>query len=168
VAEARDAVTNLSTARVYVSQDEEDHALVDRCLGGETAAFGPLVERYQRILFTVSMRTLGNEDEASDATQNAFVKGYEKLDTFDPNRRFFSWIYRILVNECLNLRRDRRLYEPITPELATVGSPPDPVETAERKRLVQAAVLALPPEYREVVVLRYFTELSYEDIGDAL
>jgi RNA polymerase sigma-70 factor, ECF subfamily len=162
-------LTNFSTGGVYVGQDANDLALVERCLAGETAAFEALVKRYQRVLFTVAQRMLGDYDAASDAAQNAFVKAYQKLETFDPTGRFFSWIYRILVNECLNARRDRRVHEPLTPGLATGGgSPADVLETAERRRSVQAAILALPIEYRTVIVLRHFAELSYEEIGDAL
>ena len=161
-------VTNFPTGRVYVDQDADDLALVARCRSGETTAFEPLVERYQRVLFTVALRMLGDRDAAGDAAQNAFVKAYQKLDTFDPGRRFFSWIYRILVNECLNARRDRPQHEPLAPDLAVVGTPADLFETTERRSRVQAAILALPMEYREVIVLRHFTELSYEEIGEAL
>jgi RNA polymerase sigma-70 factor (ECF subfamily) len=168
--DVRDALpaTNFSAGRVYVDHDADDHALVARCLEGESTAFEGIVDRYQRVLFTVALRTLGSYDQASDATQNAFVKAYIKLDTFDPSRRFFSWIYRILVNECLNARRDRRVDEPLTPELASVGSVADLLEASERKRRVQAAVRSLPAAYREVVVLKHFAELSYEEIADAL
>jgi RNA polymerase sigma-70 factor, ECF subfamily len=168
MADARASVINFLTGRVYVSQDAEDNALVERCRNGDTAAFEPIVERYQRLLFTVAFRSLGDYDEASDAAQNAFFKAYQKLETFDRSRRFFSWIYRILLNECLNLRRDRHPHEPLTPELAIASSPVDLLEGAERKRRVQAAVRALPIEQREVIVLRHFTELSYEEIADVL
>src|SRR6185295_6691565 len=127
-AESRASVINFSTRRVYVSQDAEDNVLVERCRNGDSAAFEPIVERYQRLLFTVALRMLGDHEEASDAAQNAFVKAYQKLDTFDPSRRFFSWIYRILLNECLNFRRDRHPHEQLTPELATVGSPVELLE----------------------------------------
>lgn len=161
-------VTNFSAGAVYIDQDADDLALVARCRAGETAAFEALVGRYQRVLFTVALRMLGNGDAASDAAQNAFVKAYRKIETFDPTRRFFSWIYRILVNECLNARRDRPPHEPLAPDLAAVGTPADVFETAERRRGVQAAILALPMEYREVIVLRHFTELSYEEIAETL
>lgn len=161
-------VTNFSAGAVYIDQDADDLALVARCRAGETAAFEALVGRYQRVLFTVALRMLGNRDAASDAAQNAFVKAYRKLETFDPTRRFFSWIYRILVNECLNARRDRPPHEPLAPDLAAVGTPADVFETAERRMGVQAAILALPMEYREVIVLRHFTELSYEEIAETL
>ena len=164
----RTNVTNFSTDRGYMDQDADDLALVARCRAGETASFEALVNRYQRVLFTVALRMLGNHDAANDAAQNAFVKAYQKLETFDPTRRFFSWIYRILVNECLNVRRDQHPYEPLAPDLAAENTPADLFEAAERRRRVQAAILALPMEYREVIVLRHFTALSYEEIGEIL
>jgi len=160
--------TNFSPAAVYVDQDADDLAMVARCRAGETAAFAGLVERYQRLLFTVALRLLGDYDEATDAAQNAFVKAYQKLETFDRNRRFFSWIYRILVNECLNIRRDRPPHEAIAPDLPAAGTPASLFEADERRSRVQAAILALPLEYREVIVLRHFTELSYEEISQTL
>lgn len=168
--DVRDALpdTNFSAERVYVDQDADDHALVARCLDGDQTAFEAIVGRYQRVLFTVAFRTLGDYDEAADATQNAFVKAYFKLDTFDSTRRFFSWIYRILVNECLNMRRDRRPHEQVTPAHASVGSVAEVFEARERKQRVQAAIRSLPPAYREVIVLRHFGGLSYEDIADVL
>ena len=166
--EVRDTLTNFSDSPGYLAQDADDHAAVARCLAGDAAAFEVIVERYQRVLFTVAMRMLGDYDEASDATQNAFISAYRRLVTFDPQRRFFSWIYRILVNECLNDRRDRRPHEALTPGLATVGSPADLLESGERRRRVQAAILALPFEYRQVIVLRHFTELSYDEIAEVV
>src|SRR4029079_4281385 len=77
-------VTNFSPGRVYVDQDADDLALIARCQAGETAAFEGLVVRYQRVLFTVAVRMLGDADAASDAAQNAFIKAYQKLETFDP------------------------------------------------------------------------------------
>jgi RNA polymerase sigma-70 factor (ECF subfamily) len=158
---------NFSAPAVYVDQHETDEELVKRCLGGDDGAFERLVLRYQRVLFTVAARMVGNQDEANDATQNALVNAYRKLHTFDPTRRFFSWLYRILLNECLNVRRDRRVYEPLTPDVARTGSAADALEAAERRARVQAAIVSLPAQQREVVVLKYFAELSYDEIADA-
>jgi RNA polymerase sigma-70 factor (ECF subfamily) len=160
--------TNFSPPDVYVGQDANDIELVTRCLEGDTAAFAPIVERYQRVLFTVARRMLGDAGEADDAAQNAFVKAYQNLRGFDRQRRFFSWLYRILLNECLNRQRDRRAHEALAPELAVAGSPVEALERKERRARVQAAILALPVEYREVVVLRHFAELSYDEIADTL
>jgi RNA polymerase sigma-70 factor (ECF subfamily) len=164
----RNTSTNFSGPGVYVSQDADDARFVGKCLEGDTEAFTAIVERYQRVLFTVAVRMLGNVEDAKDATQNAFLKAYQKLRAFDPNRRFFSWIYRILVNECHNARRDHRQGEPLAPELAAGDGPADAFEVDERRRRVQAAILALPPDYREVIVLRHFAELSYDEVADAI
>jgi len=160
--------TNFSAPTVYVRNDAEDAADVVRCLEGDHAAFEALVDRYQRPFFTFAVRVLGNRDEASDAVQTAFVKVYENLATFDRNRRFFSWAYRILVNECLNVRRGQRPSESIDADLVAQGSPLDDVERTERRRQVQAAILQLPLEYRDVIVLHYFNGLAYEDISETL
>ena len=147
----------------------DDAIWVARCLRGDSSAFEPLVTRYQRVLFTVALRLLGNYEDARDATQNTFVRAYERLDTYDPGRRFFSWIYRIGVNESLNYRRTQRPHEPlaVTLEAPGVGAL-DAVEARELSERVQAALMQLSPEYREVVVMRHFAELSYEEIAEAL
>ena len=160
--------TNFLTAHVYFSQDAEDAALVARSLEGDAAAFEVLVERYQRVLYTVAYRMLGNPDDARDAIQTAFVRAYERLATFDADHRFFSWIYRIVINECLNLIRARRPEEALTPALAAVGSPFDTAASHERRAQVQAALLQLSPDYRAVVVLRHFAGLSYDEMAAAL
>lgn len=160
--------TNLLPTPVYFSKDEDDATLIRRVLDGETAAFEVLVERYQRVLYTVALRMLGNRDDAKDATQTAFVRAYERLSSFDEQYRFFSWIYRILVNECLNVIRGRRPEDELTPVLATSGGPFESAVSRERQAQVQAALLQLTPEYRAVVVLRHFTGLSYDEMADAL
>ncbi len=148
--------------------EDDDIVLVERCLGGDTAAFRPLVERYQRVLLTVAARMLGDADEAADAAQNAFVHAYQKLQTFDRRHKFFSWLYRILVNECLNVKRSRQPLEPLGADLATRDDPLRDAEQAELRANVQAALLRLPAPYREVVVLRHYAGLSYVEIAETL
>jgi RNA polymerase sigma-70 factor (ECF subfamily) len=148
--------------------DEEDAAAIRQCLEGHTAAFDSLVVRYERVLFRVAVRMLGNTEDARDATQTAFIKAFEQLHRYDPAYRFFSWIYRILANECLNQLRARRPQVEVDAGLAASGGPFEAAEASERRRRVQAAILELAPAYREVVVLRHFAELSYEEIAAAL
>lgn len=148
--------------------EDDDIVLVGRCLEGDAAAYRPLVERHQRVLFTVATRLLGDGDAAADAVQSAFVRAYRKLHTFDQRHKFFSWIYRILVNECLNVRRSRRRLEPLDAGLATREDPHRDAEHAELRADVQAALLRLPPAYREVVVLRHYANLSYLEIAGVL
>jgi RNA polymerase sigma-70 factor, ECF subfamily len=154
---------------VYLPEDADDVTLVGRVLAGDTAAFEVLVRRHQRVLFTVALRMLGDREEAQDAAQSAFVKAYEKLGSFNANYRFFSWIYRIVVNECLNVRRARPpAAEPGTFEPVAPGEALELLEAQDRRRIVQGAILALPNDYRQVIVLRHFTELSYGEISTAL
>lgn len=149
-------------------EPSDDAQLVARCLRGDTAAFEPLVRRYQRVLFTVAYRLTANVHDAEDAVQNAFVRAYTKLDSFDPRRPFFSWLYRIAVNETLNHKRGRRDHEP----MADVFSVPDglaaSLERANTTARVRAAVSSLNDDLRDVVVLHYFAELPYEAVGEAL
>ncbi len=149
-------------------EQPDDALLVARSAGGDVTAFETLIERHQRVLFGVAMRMLGNYEDASDATQSALVKAYEKLSTFDPRFRFFSWIYRILLNECLNARRDRRPHEALTSHVAGGDGPIEALEAADRRHVVQRALLTLPPDYRKVVVLRHFGGLNYDEIGETL
>lgn len=149
-------------------EPHDDASLVARCLKGDQGAFELLVTRYERVLFSVALRLVGDYEDARDATQNAFVRAYEHLDTFDPARKFFSWIYRIVVNECLNLRRARHPNEPLVDTLVAPGGAFDAVAASEAHDRIQAALMALTPEYRAVVVLRHFADLSYEEISEAL
>lgn len=152
---------------MYLLQNEDDREAVKRCLEGDPSAFETLVDRYQNVLFTVAFRLLGDYEEARDAAQNTFLKVYDKLSTFDQQQRFFSWMYRILVNECLNARR-RPALQRLDDDGPKAGTAPDAVETRERRRDVKAAILALPPAYREVIVLRHFAAMSYEDMSAAI
>jgi RNA polymerase sigma-70 factor (ECF subfamily) len=146
----------------------EDGELVVRCLGGEVEAFEPLVARYQKVLFNVAYRLLGDREDARDATQTAFVRAFEKLSTYDSAHRFFSWIYRIVVNECLNVRQRRPPLQGLDESLASSASPFAEAEAHETSERIQAGLMQLSPEYREVVVLRHFAELSYNDISTTL
>lgn len=146
-------------------QDED--GLIGRCLAGDKSAFEPLVERYYRPLFRAASRLLGDQEQARDATQTAFLKAYQSLATCDRQRRFFSWIYRILVNECLNTLRTRRPMQGLDDGLAATVTA-DPIDTSETRRRVRKALLQLPADQRDVIVLRHFAELRYEQIAAAL
>ena len=154
--------------RVYFSEDPDDLDLVRQSQEGQTEAFGVLVNKYQKVMYTVALRMLGNPEDARDATQDAFVKAYQHLSTFDSRYRFYSWMYRILVNECLNVSRDRRTEEPIDIDAAGGVDPFDSAVAAERVVQINMALERLTPEYRAVVVLRHFAGQSYGEIAEAL
>ena len=150
-----------------MKDDAADAALIARCLEGQQDAYEVIVTRYQRGLFNVALRMLGNYEDARDVTQNAFVKAYEHLDSFDPEQRFFNWLFRILKNECLNVLRGRRPSQLVSLDMPSARRA-DPVEVRERQRAIQLALMSLSTEYREVVVLRHYTDLSYDEIAAAL
>jgi RNA polymerase sigma-70 factor (ECF subfamily) len=146
----------------------DDHELVDRCLRGDVEAFAPLVERYQKPLYNVALRMVRDREDARDITQTAFVKAYEKLRSFDRQHRFFSWIYRIVVNEAINTRERRRPSAPLLADVAGGGGVEEALASRERSDSVQAALLRLSAEDREVIVLRHFADQSYAEIGETL
>jgi RNA polymerase sigma-70 factor, ECF subfamily len=151
-----------------MTDENEERVWVARCLKGDASAFEPLVARYERPLFAVALRLVANYEDARDVTQNVFIRAYEHLGSFDPQRRFFSWIYRIAVNESLNLRRTRRPQEALGTWIQVHGGQAEAVEAEETHARVEQALSRLTEEYREVVVLRYFGELSYEEISHAI
>ncbi|CAN5727880.1 sigma-70 family RNA polymerase sigma factor [soil metagenome] len=152
---------------LQVSGEDEDR-LIGQCLAGDSSAFEPLVERYHRPLFRVAARLLGDRDQAQDVIQTSFLKAYQALATCDRQRRFFSWIYRIVVNECLNTLRARRPTQGLDETMMAAGAAGDPVEARETRERVRKALLKLPEGQRDVIVLRHFTELRYEQIAAVL
>lgn len=147
---------------------EDEDALIGRCLAGDAGAFEPLVERYHGLLFRAAVRLLGDRDRARDVIQTVFLKAYQGLGSCDRQRRFFSWVYRIMVNECLNERRGRRATEEFDETLQAAPTAGDPIQEAETRHRVRAAVLQLSEAQRDVIVLRYFSELRYEQIAATL
>jgi RNA polymerase sigma-70 factor (ECF subfamily) len=100
--------------------------------------------------------------------QNSLVKAYEHLARFDGRHRFFSWMYRIVINECLNVRRSRRPEDALSPALASPGTPFDQAAAGQRAAQVERALLALSDDSRAVILLRHYGELSYEEIAEAV
>jgi RNA polymerase sigma-70 factor (ECF subfamily) len=151
-----------------MADGSSDGELVSRCLAGDPEAFEPLVRRYERPLYNLAYRVLGDREEARDAVQEAFVRAYEKLASFDPRYRFFSWIYRIVLNGAINARSRRRLASPLAFEPRGGGGQEEAVAGRERRDGLQAALGRLAASDRELLVLRHFAELSYTEIAEAL
>lgn len=147
---------------------KDDAQLVERCVRGDVDAFEPLVARYQKVLFNVALRMVGDYEDARDIAQTTFVKAYEKLRSYDPRYRFFSWIYRIAINECLNFVSRRRPQQALDPGLVSGDDPEGEAEARELGVRVQDALVKLPPEQRLVLVLRHFRELSYGEMSEVL
>ena len=158
-------------SRVLV-EEEDDQALLAGIRRGDRAAFKALVERYQGPLYNAAFRIVGNSGDAEDVTQVVFLKIVERLDEYDPKYKFFSWIYRIAVNEALNLLRRGRRDEPLDDDVEFEGpetlNPERQLSDMQVSSHVQAALMRLNPDERAVLTLRHFSECSYAEIGDIL
>ena len=148
--------------------DEQDRALVKRCLEGQRDAASGLVDRYQKRLFNVALRMLNNVQDAEDVTQTVFLNAFLKLRTYNPRYKFFSWIYRMTVNESLNMLKRRKPTVTLEDEfdIRAPGAAPD--RAAEVQDSVGKALMSLKPDDRAVVVLRHFVSFSYQEIADVL
>jgi RNA polymerase sigma-70 factor (ECF subfamily) len=146
-----------------------DEVLVERCQGGDRSAFAELVSRYQRPVYNAAYRVLGNAEDASDIAQIVFLKMAERLDEYNPRYRFFSWIYRIAMNESLNLRRRNVWEEQLDPEAnlpdAEKAGPEWQANMAQLAARVQKALMKMTIEDRAVLTLRHFSDCSYQEIG---
>lgn len=149
--------------------EDHDIALLNDCKRGDRQALESLVRRYERPVYNAAYRMLGNPDEAADVTQTVFLKAFENLDRFNPKYKFFSWIYRIAVNESINLlkRRGRtELFDDTLP--ATTLSPEEMMESERVGEEIQTALMSIQEDHRAVIVLRHFSECSYRQISEIL
>jgi len=150
---------------------EDEGTLIQRVLDGDREAFGSLVDAYGRVVFNLALRMVNDREDARDLSQTVFLKAYERLATFDRRNRFFSWIYRITINESLNWLERRRPHEELK-EDTTGGSgsasAPDAVEAGEDRVRVQETLQVLRADDRQLIVLRHFLQLSHREMGEAL
>lgn len=158
---------------------QEEQAIIARVLQGDTDEFALLVKANEKQVYNLALRMLGQEQDALDASQEAFFKAYKALASFRGESRFSVWLYRLTSNVCLDMLRQagRHLQtQSLTPEedmqdLPLPDSRYDPQEVLERKEIqkaVQAGLARLPAVARQILVLRDINGLSYEEIGQAL
>lgn len=154
---------------------------IKEVLKGDQEAFGEIVELFRDKVFQICYRMLGNRHEAEDIAQEAFVRAYVNIHSFNQNRKFSTWLYRIATNLCIDRIRKKKpdyfldaevagtdgltLYSQIA---ADEKSPDAEVETMEIQDIVQREILRLPDKYRIVIVLRYIDELSLNEISEVL
>jgi RNA polymerase sigma-70 factor (ECF subfamily) len=155
-----------------------DEELVALSLDGDEIAFGTLVRRYQRRLTAFLSQLVGDMDLARELSQEAFIRAWGALDRFDPQYRFSTWLFRIAHNLGIDQLRRRRLQtvslfrrdsDGEDVEIAVVDQKKDPLGHFENRELavtIRSAIEGLRPEYRELVLLRHFGGLSYQEIAD--
>jgi len=159
-----------------------DWELVQRAQQGDREAFRELVERYQRKIAALALGMLRNREDALDIVQETFTKAYQSLDRFKGDAAFYTWVYRIAYNLCVDHQRRVAKQPQLSldadePGQATVGAIPDGprpdqpfdrARDAEVGRRVQQAIRELTPDHRAVILLRELEGLSYEEISQVL
>ena len=158
-------------------KDAPDAELVARSKAGDTRAFGELVRRYQRPVYRIVLRMVKNADDADDLTQDTFVRAHRGLKTFKEEFDFHPWLYRIAVNQAINLLNKRKrqaavdLDEVPEKEVKAGPEPESPLQSASRVELLnrlESALERLPDEQRTVFLLRVQEGLSYEEIAQSM
>lgn len=162
----------LSGARRVIVDDEADRVLIERYRKGDRDAFTELVIRYQRPIYNAAFWILRRAEDASDIAQVVFMRVSERADDYDPQYRFFSWIYRIAVNESLNLLRRSGNEDPLDEEHdipePESANPEARLDAAERSARLRQALMSMTTMDRTVLTLRHFSECSYQEIADIL
>ena len=152
--------------------DDTDRVLVARYRNGDREASAELVVRYQRPIYNAAFWVLRKAEDANDVTQDVFLKVAERLDDYDPEYKFFSWIYRIAVNEALNLLRRNGREEALDDEIeipaGESSNPERRAGEAELAKRIQGALMHMATNDRLVLTLRHFSECSYQEIGEIL
>lgn len=156
-----------------------DEQIVQQALTGDADAFGEIVRRWERRIFALSFGMLGREEDARDATQETFLAAFRNLRGFRGDAKVSSWLHRIAINQCITRQRRARVRnetgidqeaerDAAVFSLPANVSPSYVAEGRERSEAVRRAVSALPTELRQVVVMKEFEELTFQEISEVL
>ncbi len=146
--------------------ETDDITLVKKCIQGNVKAFEVLVDKYQKPIFNAALRICNDFDNAEDISQAAFVKAFEKLESYNPKYKFFSWIYRIVINEALNLLHQGKNLLELDENIISKQETSDQVyEQTELSEKIRDAIMHIEPDYRILIELRHFQNCSYSEIG---
>ncbi|HLM59353.1 MAG TPA: sigma-70 family RNA polymerase sigma factor [Pyrinomonadaceae bacterium] len=156
-----------------------DEQLVELAVTENPDAFGEIVKRWERKIFALCFGMLAREDEAKDAAQETFISAYRNLKNFRGDAKVSSWLHRIAVNQCLTIKRRTKTRsesyladEENAEERVFVAPsrlmPSKTTEQSERLNLVRQAVQSLPVDLRQVIVMKEFEEMTFQEISDAL
>lgn len=156
-----------------------DEQLVELAVSKDSEAFGEIVKRWERKIFALCFGMLGREDDARDAAQEAFIAAYRNLSNFRGEAKVSSWLHRIAVNQCLTTKRRAKTRsedflneESNEAERVFVApehrSPARTIEQAERSVIVRQAVTSLPLDLRQVIVMKEFEDMTFQEISETL
>lgn len=169
------ALTQTAVAKPQYA-DDQNQALIDRCLAGEDSAYVGLYNMYAGMIYRLLVSMLLNKEDAEEVLQDSFEYAFRRLDHFDANKSAFkTWLYRIAISRCRNKRRRKWLPTFSISQLVTnqvadeeTATPDEVVNLTETQQVVWNALQQLTPKLRETAVLRYYEGLSYAEIGDIL
>ncbi len=155
---------------------ETDRDRVQLVLQGDQYAFNDLVTDYERSVYNLAYRMLGDRTEAEDATQEAFIRAYHNLQRYDPARPFKTWLLSITSHYCIDIIRKRRMsllsFDDLLPgqmmNATDHGNVEDRVVEHESVAAIQRMLSQLRPDDRAIIILRYWNDMSYEDIAEVL
>jgi RNA polymerase sigma-70 factor (ECF subfamily) len=164
------------------SRSEEDRALIDAAKRGENRAFEKLLKKYYKSVYYLIFKMVRNAEDAEDLTQESFAKAFNSITTFDPKFAFSTWLFKIATNNCIDYIRRKKMQtlslsqspsgddnSGVTLQIADSDPVPDEVMLKKQRReIVARAVEALPERYQQLIQLRYFRELSYEEVAQEL
>ena len=156
--------------------NDQEHNLIQAARNGDQAAFGELVQQYQKRVFALAVRMCPTPELAEEAAQEAFLAAWQGLHFFRGDSAFATWLYRLTSNACVDLlRRENRHQGPSLDDESVSAEVPDPAPTPEKaveqqelRRQIEAGLKTLSPEHREVLILREIQQLSYDEIADVL
>ncbi|MCB0753911.1 MAG: sigma-70 family RNA polymerase sigma factor [Ignavibacteriae bacterium] len=146
--------------------ENEDLIFVTECLEGNGKAFEKIVDKYQKVIFRLADKLVRDFDDAEEITQSVFVKAYENLKDYNPQYKFFSWLYRIAVNESINFKKRKSNVSELNENEASLENDPDKIcENNILSENINDALMQLDMLYRLPVVLKHFLDYSYKELG---
>jgi RNA polymerase sigma-70 factor (ECF subfamily) len=151
---------------VYLKLDNEDFITVSDCLNGNGRSYEIIVDKYQKMVFRLANKFVKNFDDAEEITQSVFVKAYENLNSYDPKYKFFSWLYRIAVNEAINFEKRKKNTEMINENMRSSELDPDRIyDNNVLSDNITDALMGLDMIYRIPVVLKHFLDYTYKELS---
>ncbi len=146
------------------NNDISEREVIKKVQKGQTEAYQVIVERYMKRAYYIALGFVRNAQDALDVSQESFIKAFRKIKRFDPEKSFFPWFYKLLKNLCLDHIKRRRRTQEIPLDEARVLK--EEREDREMKEILWRSIEELPFEQREVIILRYFQQYSYQEIAE--
>ncbi|MCX7774398.1 MAG: sigma-70 family RNA polymerase sigma factor [Clostridia bacterium] len=149
----------------------QDYDVIRLCLEGKTEAFEELVERYQRLVYSIALSYMKDPQLAEDAAQEAFIKAYTHIRSYNPEFKFSTWITRITYNTCIDSLRKKREMNPIEEAFEVADNAQTPEEalvSKDRRQKLGELINALEPKYKQPLMLYHASGLKYEEISEYL